>query len=146
MEPLNKGHFGAYGFREAVPISEVHQSISMGSKQVFFVERSSLSQRVPYRWFYCISFGSFCIGIMYRKKEGQNSGTLQKNSPQCTHFEVPHVQYPNILVHYNLCAWSPNVSIIHCTNTAHIQWNLRTRNTLGIMVLSLVERLSLSQS
>ena len=49
----NKGHYGVNDFvpcREVVPISEV----SMGLKQVSFVERSSLSRRVPYRRFDCI--------------------------------------------------------------------------------------------
>ena len=32
----------------------IHQSISMVPKQVSFVERSSPSQRVPYRRFHCI--------------------------------------------------------------------------------------------
>ena len=40
--------------REVVPISEVRKNNSMGSKQVSFVERSSLSQRVSYRRFHCI--------------------------------------------------------------------------------------------
>ena len=31
------------------------------------------------------------------------------------------------------------------SRTRYIQWNLRTRDTLGLIVLSLVERLSLSR-
>ena len=38
--------------REVVPISEVKKSIGMGLKQVSFVERSSLSRRVPYQRFH----------------------------------------------------------------------------------------------
>ena len=53
VEPLKKGHFRGNNL-EVVPISEVKESISMGSKQVSFVERSSLSQRVPYRRFHCM--------------------------------------------------------------------------------------------
>ena len=56
MEPPNKGHFGANSFvsyREVVPISEVNNTL-MVPQQVSFVERSSLSQRVPYQRFHCI--------------------------------------------------------------------------------------------
>ena len=57
VEPPNKGHFGANSFvpcREVGPISEV-KYISMVPQQVSFVERLSLSQRVPYRRFHCIA-------------------------------------------------------------------------------------------
>ena len=60
VEPPNKGHFGANSFvtcREVFPISEVNNtSISMVPQQVFFVERSSLSQWVSYQRFHCIHF------------------------------------------------------------------------------------------
>ena len=49
VEPQNKGHFAANSFvpcREVVPISMV-------SQQVSFVERLSLSQRVPYQRLHC---------------------------------------------------------------------------------------------
>ena len=61
VEPPNKGHYGVNYFvtcREVVPISEgqiIHQSINMGLKQVSFVERSSLSQRIPYWRFHYIT-------------------------------------------------------------------------------------------
>ena len=41
--------------REVVPISEVKLYTKVLPQQVSFVERSSLSQRIPYRRFHCIS-------------------------------------------------------------------------------------------
>ena len=36
-------------------------------------------------------------------------------------------------------------SVHVCCSASGVQWNLRTRDTLGLVVLSLVERLSLSR-
>ena len=52
-----------------------HQSISMVQQQVSFVERSSLSQRVPYRRFHCTSLlvhtvcGSQSVSWQWRRRE-----------------------------------------------------------------------------
>ena len=125
----------------------------MGLKQVSFVEKLFLSRRVPYRRFHCTLYHTVHETLLLHEALLQHV---------CSAAIIYIVMYTNKKTHATTVDPSYTVKPLNkghpgeiesfiffyslrFPRSEEVQWNLRTRDTMGPMILSLVERSSLSR-